>query len=184
MKTGVVLAFDPGAERMGYAAMNALPNKPITRLGYGHLGVTRERNSQNKPEAYHGYRMKLIDFWLKMAPELIQTYKPDIIVNEIVPVVGGGNFVAATQSQLAGTAITVVHAIAKQNGIPVEQIGATTVKANIGGGGKATKVAVRNGVFKLIPELEVHKKEWTKMFDVSDAFAIGLTYLGCDNGRS
>lgn len=179
----IILSFDPGAERMGYAVLEQDKNKDIKKLGYGQLGVTRQRNKQNKQEAYHDYRMKVIDFWLAEAPILINSFSPDIIVNEIVPVVGGGNFVVATQSQLASTAITIVQAVAKQNGIPVEQIGATTVKAKIGGGKKATKVAVRNGVFKIMPELEVHKKEWTKVFDISDAFAIGFTYLGCDNGR-
>lgn len=179
----IVLSFDPGAERMGYAVLEQGKNKDIKRLGYGQLGVQRQRNKQNKQEAYHEYRMKVIDFWLEEAPILINSFKPDIIVNEIVPVVGGGNFVVATQSQLASTAITVVQTVAKQIGVPIEQIGATTVKAKIGGGKKATKVAVRNGVFKIMPELEVHKKEWTKVFDISDAFAIGLTHLGCDNGR-
>jgi len=179
----IVISFDPGAERMGYAVLEQSKNKDIKKLGYGQLGVQRQRNKQNKLEAYHAYRMRLIDFWLKEAPILIRSFTPDIVVNEIVPVVGGGNFVAATQSQLAGTAITIVQAVAKQYDLPVSQIGATTVKAKIGGGKKATKVAVRNGVFKILPELEVHKKEWTKVFDVSDAFAIGLTHLGCDNGR-
>lgn len=176
----IVLSFDPGAERMGYAVLKREKNRTIAKLGYGQLGVPRQRNKENKQEAYHEYRMKVIDFWLAEAPALIESFAPDIIVNEIVPVVGGGNFVVATQSQLAGTAITIVQAVAKQRGVPIEQVGATTVKARIGGGKKATKVAVRNGVFKIMPELEVHKKEWTKVFDISDAFAIGLTYLGCD----
>lgn len=175
----IVLALDPGAERMGYAVLQQ-GDKNITKLGYGYLGVQRQRNNQNKQEAYHEYRMRVIDYWLSEAPNLIKSHKPDIVVNEIVPVVGGGNFVVATQSQLASTAITVVQTIAKQQGLPIKQIGATTVKSKIGGQKKATKVAVRNGVFKILPSLEVHKKEWTKMFDVSDAFAIGLTHLGCD----
>lgn len=179
----IVLSFDPGAERMGYAVLKQNKEKAITKLGYGQLGVPRQRNKQNKQEPYHDYRMKVMDFWLVEAPALIKSFKPDIIVNEIVPVVGGGNFVVATQSQLASTAITVVQTIAKQQGVPIKQIGATTVKAKIGGGKKATKVAVRNGVFKIMPELEIHKKEWTKVFDISDAFAIGFTHLGCDNGR-
>lgn len=175
-----VLALDPGAERMGYAILERPEddkNKPCRRIGSGFLGIKRDSNESEK-EAYQQYRLRLIDYWIAETPTLLNSFTPDVVVSEIVPVVGGGNFVVATQSQLASTAITVVQAVARQRGLKVEQLGATTVKAKIGGRKKATKVQVRNGVFKLLPGSEVFKKQWTVLFDESDAHAIGLTYLG------
>lgn len=152
---------------------------PITN-GLGYFGIPRKVNEGKKTD-YQPYRLSLLDLWIKQTPTLIERYEPDEIVAEIVPPVGSGNFVVATQSQLALCAITTIQVIAKQHDIPLAQIGATTVKTRIGGHKKATKVAVRNGVFKLIPELEDRRKEWTKMFDISDAVAIGLTHWGYDN---
>lgn len=177
-----IIGFDSGAKRMGWAALEREGPKQIpTHLGLGYFGVEREVNGSKTK--YQEYRLQLIDFWIAKSPELFDRYRPDSIVCEIIPVVGGGNFVAATQSQLAATAITVVQVIAKQYGIPVYQIGATSVKAKIGGGKKATKVKVRNGIINIMPELEQYRKEWTKVFDVSDAVAIALAHWGYVNGK-
>lgn len=181
-----LLALDPGAERMGWCVLERdgkrFKNKPPEKLALGYFGVPREPNkSSGKKTDFQPYRLSLLDFWNEQTPILLERYEPDEVVSEIIPPVGGGNFVVATQSHLALCAITCVQTIAKQHGIPVYQIGATTVKTKIGGGKKATKVAVRNGVFKLMPKLIDHKKEWTKMFDVSDAVAIGLTHWGYKN---
>lgn len=181
-----LLAFDPGAERMGWCALEResdterLKNKPPLKLGLGHFGIAREVNGSKTD--FQPYRLSLLDFWIKQTPILIERYEPDEIVSEIVPPVGGGNFVVATQSHLALCAITCVQAVAKQHGVPIHQIGATTVKTHIGGSKKSTKVAVRNGVFKVMPDLEEFKKEWVSMFDVSDAVAIGLAWWGYRNG--
>jgi hypothetical protein len=37
---------------------------------------------------------------------------------------------------------------------------------------------VRNGVLKLVPELESRRKEFVKVFDETDAIALGLCHLG------
>lgn len=178
-----LLAFDPGAERCGWCALEReskrAKSKPPWANGLGYFGVPRQVNGSKTD--YQPYRLSLLDLWIEQTPILIERYEPDEIVSEIIPPVGGGNFVVATQSQLALCAITAIQVCAKQLGVPVLQLGATTVKTYIGGNKKATKVAVRNGVFKVIPDLEDHKKEWTKMFDVSDAVAIGLTHWGYDN---
>lgn len=179
----IVLAFDPGAFRMGYAVLQQEEgeSKGCKRLGSGFLGLVRESN-ESGTEKYQDYRMRLIDFWISETPRLLNSYKPDVVVNEIIPAVGGGNFVVATQSQLAATAITTVQTVVRQQGIKVEQLGATTVKSKIGGKKSASKAAVRNGVIKLLPETKEFKKQWTQYFDEADAHAIGLTYLGYSNG--
>lgn len=183
-----VLALDSGAERMGWAVLSRDGKRfkdSIAHMGSGYFGVAREPNkSSGKKTDFQPYRLSLLDFWIENAPDLIRRYKPTEIVSEIIPAVGGDNFVVATQSHLALCAITTVQVIAKQHGIPVRQVGATSVKKAIGGNSEATKVQVRDGVFKILPELEDRKKEWTKIFDVSDALAIGLTHWGYKNPKT
>jgi Holliday junction resolvasome RuvABC endonuclease subunit len=141
------------------------------------FGLARGRNGSKK-EPYHQYRLRLISHVTEVAPELLARFRPDRVAAEIVPVVGGGNFIAATQSELARTAVTVIFVVAAQNDVPVVQIGATSIKARIGGKNKATKVAVRNGVLKLLPETERFREEWKTVFDRSDAYGAALAELG------
>jgi Holliday junction resolvasome RuvABC endonuclease subunit len=163
-----VLAFDPGAERMGWAVLEDGP-KPV----YVASGIIRFHRRPN--EEYQHYKLRLEEHYTYVGPELLSNYHPDRVVNETVPAVGFNN---ATQADLAKTAITVIHAMAYERDFPVYQIGATTIKTQIGGSKKATKVKVRNGVIMLLPELAGRKKEWVKVFDESDAIATGLTALG------
>lgn len=179
-----VLALDSGAERMGWAILRRDGKRfksSIRHEASGYFGVPRQPNKSSKKTSFQPYRLSLIDFWIEQTPILFERYEPNEIVSETIPPVGGGNFVVAGQSHLALCAVTTVQVIAKQHGIPVHQIGATSVKKKIGGNSEATKVGVRNGIFKILPELEDRKKEWTKIFDVSDAIAIGLTHWGYQN---
>lgn len=177
-----VLALDSGAERMGWCVLERNdPKSSVFAKGLGYFGIPREPNKSSGKTEFQKYKLELLDFWKDKTPELLNSYEPDEVVAEIIPAVGGGNFVAATQSHLALCAITTVQVVVKQAGIPVAQLGATTVKKAIGGNGEATKVQVRDGVFLQLPELSDRKKEWTKVFDISDACAIGLTHWGYTN---
>lgn len=170
-----VLGIDPGAEHLGFAAIEKGEDGP-KYVGSGVFGVKRDEK-----EKYQPYKLRLIQFWVKNTDYLLNSYQPDLLVSEIIPVVGGGNFVAATQSQLASTAITTIQAIAGLRGYKIEQLAANTVKKKIGGTNKATKVRVRNGVYRQLPELKVRGSEWTKHFDEPDAIAVALTRLGYTN---
>lgn len=158
---------------MGYAVLESstddVKSKPPKVLGYGHFGL------KQGDDKYQQHRLNLIEFWVVKAKELFRYHKPDEVANEILPVVGFNN---STNAQLGATAITTVQAMALQAGLPVYQIAANSVKKKIGKSGKATKVQVRNGVYEILPDTRVHHKEWTKIFDVPDALAIGLTRLG------
>src|SRR4051812_31322897 len=117
---------------MGYAVLEVEgpdtdKNKPPKWLGSGFYAVARDRNEKT-PEPYQAYRLRLIDYWLKEASSLFPSSQPAVLVNEIAPVVGGGNFVVATQSQLVSTEITEVKEVARQNDLEFQQLGATTVK--------------------------------------------------------
>lgn len=170
----MVMGIDPGAERLGWAAIES--GKTPNEVAVGISGLKREDNGKKEP--YHEYRLRLIEFWRIEAESLLRKFEPEVLYNEIVPVVGGGNFVAATQSQLASTALTVLQLEAYRQGIDVVQIGANTIKKNIGGGKKASKVKVRNGVYRLLPTTKRFEKEWVKVHDGSDACAVALCGLG------
>ena len=171
-----VLAFDPGADRMGYAVIDSGPEEVIPTkgnvLGSGIVSLVKLDD-----ETYQDHRLRIIEHWAEQAQILITYFKPDFIANEIVPPTGGtgGNIV---HRQKALAAITAVQVVAIQNQINIQQYAASTVKKAIGGQGKATKVAVRNGVIQLLPSTERFKEQWKKVFDHSDAFAVGLTSLG------
>lgn len=161
-----VLAFDPGAKRMGIAVLDEGPT-------YVHSDV--QGIDRGKEETYQNYRVRLIHYWAIETMHLLISWEPDIVVNEIVPVKGGGSFIGAAQSQLAATAITTVQAVASHQGYKLAQIGATTVKATVAGSGKASKIVVRNKVWEVFPQLKTRTSEWT--IDESDALAVALSYL-------
>jgi Holliday junction resolvasome RuvABC endonuclease subunit len=171
-----VIGIDPGAERLGWAVIES--GDPLKEVAVGIYGLKRHDNgSKEKKEPYQAYRLRLIEFWNKTAPVLFDKYEPEQLYNEILPSVGGGNFVVAVQSQLAATALTIIQSEAMRRNIPVSQIGATTIKKQIGGKGKSTKVQVRNGVYELLPSTKRFKDEWVKIHDASDACAVALSGL-------
>lgn len=170
-----ILALDPGAKRCGWAHLDET-NRGLELYNSGILGMDRVVGGQKM--VYQEFRLALIRYWIMHADELIRSCEPEALVSETVPVVGGGNFVLAADSQLVGTVTTTVQAVAFSNDLEVYQIGATTVKKQIGGVKSASKVKVRNGVLSFFPELEKRRKEFVKVFDETDAIAIGLTHLG------
>lgn len=189
-----VLALDPGAERMGWCVLegervtrkNQFENKPPVELGADVFKLERGRNEgSEEKEAFQNYRLRLIEAATEFAFERIQEFSPDVVVGETVPAIGGGNFRGgAVQSQLAETSLTTCFVVARIFDVDVAQVGATSVKARIGGSNRATKVRVRNGVTRIMPQIvRLTDKTLRKLPDVkdqSDAFGVGLTYLGYD----
>lgn len=169
------MSFDPGAKRMGWSVIKGDGKSTPTWQGSGI--ATFERDEKEK---FQVYRLRVIDFWVTRTGELLNSYKPDELINETVPAVGGGNFVVATQSYLANVAITTIQTIARAKGYLVKQIGATTVKKKIGRAKNATKVKVRNGIYEIMPEMKTRHTQWTqpKCMDEPDAIAVALTHLG------
>lgn len=179
-----ILAIDPGAERLGWAVIDRQDGGVPKVHASGILGLERrlQKNGHAKDEEYQKYKLRLIDYWVVKAPALLRDYGITKVVAETLPAVGGGSFIAATQSELAKTAITVIFAFAMKSLCTVIQIGATTVKTAIGGTKDATKARVRNGVIYFLPDFGPElKKETTgdkPVWDRSDAIAIGLAYYG------
>jgi Holliday junction resolvasome RuvABC endonuclease subunit len=161
---------------MGWGVIDVVAEgvDPAKYVGSGIFGINRDQ----KNESWQDYKLKLIKFHADNAIYLLNSYEPDVVVGEIIPAIGGHNFKSATQEQLAQAAVDSFYAIAHALEIPVYQVAANTVKKNIGGGGKASKVKVRNGVMQLLPVLADRKKQWTKIFDEPDGIAVGLCYAG------
>lgn len=160
-----LLALDPGAKRLGWAVL-----EDGKYVDSGIWSCLREDG-----EPYQAYRLRLIEeasLWMRSCLIL---HEPDALVSEIVPVKG---FNDMGQSILAMTAVTAMQSICIDMGVPINQIGATTVKKEIGGTAKASKVGVRNGVWEILPELVSKRAEWKGVYDESDAIAIGLAYSG------
>lgn len=171
-----VLSVDPGAKRCGWAVID---DYDVTEyVASGIYGLKREENDKGKAEAYQKYRLRLIEFWVEQTNYLLDSYEPDVVVTEIVPAVGGGNFVAATQSQLAQAVATVIHAISVNRGKEISQVAANQAKRNVGGVKDASKAKVREGVIHFLPSLEYRRSEWVKIADEPDAIAIGLCAIG------
>lgn len=149
---------------MGFAFLDSGPEL----VESGIYGLSRKPD-----EKYHAYRLRLIDYWVSQTDKMLRRRKPDVIVSEIVPIKG---FSDPSQAYLAGAAITAVHAVASLRKVNHKVVSAASVKKSVARH-KATKVQIRNAVIEAFPELEPRRKEWTKIFDESDAIAIGLHYL-------
>lgn len=178
------LGIDPGAVRLGYAVVDRNGDS-YSLIKSGIVSVPRRDD-----ELFQAYRLRVIRHWVdteyRMAwsdddsfcgfldwPEL------DLIVSEILPGVGGGNFVGSVEvAKAAMTALQAVHWIQRQE-VEWQQVGASTVKKNVvGTAKKATKVQVRNAVQEVFPELKERKWEVDLYADETDAIAVALTGLG------
>lgn len=170
-----ILAYDSGAERMGYGCVEGDGETAPMYIASGIAKFPRGKKN------WQPYKLDLIEHWTYMAPHQFNIFMPDYICCETLPAVGGGNFVAATQSELGKAAITTVMAMAYEREIPVYQIAAITVKKQIGGNSKASKVKVRDGVIQFLPELAPRRFEWQDSkgtMDEPDALGVGLAKLG------
>lgn len=168
---GGVLSLDSGARNMGWAVICGTKGQPVyVASGVKHL-------PQFEDEKYQDYKMRVIAAYTDWSKNIIYTWRPKIVVAEIVPPRG---FARSVQNQLAQAAITSVFATVccLYPEVKMKQISANTVKKKIGGSGSATKVQVRNGVLRVFPELRPRIKEWVKKFDEPDAIAVGLASEG------
>jgi Holliday junction resolvasome RuvABC endonuclease subunit len=159
---------------MGVAILDYDEKTNVVEYVYSTYWETHKPDSMK----YQEYRLRVVQEMVENAEQLFAFHEPDQVACEVLPVRG---FTNSSQVFLAHAALAAVQGIAFAFGAQVTQVAAVTVKKRIGGSPKATKVAVRNGVLQLLPELAPKKSKWTKVFDESDAIAIGLTTLGYSN---
>lgn len=175
------LGIDPGGVRMGWAIIgNPHTHFEPKYVASGVLGLRRERDGENA-EPYQVYKLRLVNHFTLKSQALLMDYRPVIVVNETQPAVGGGNFIAATQAELAKTSAVIFQSAGYAEGIKVVQVAANTVKKTVTGDSKASKVKVRDAVIEHFPGLSHRKVAWQsgkgkEGFDESDAIAVALTY--------
>jgi Holliday junction resolvasome RuvABC endonuclease subunit len=129
---------------------------------------------QRGTQSYQDYRLKLVEAFADKAAFLVELYRPDIVVSEIIPVIGNSR--ASAQRQLAATAATAFQAVAYQHGFLCDQIAATSVKKALTGDGRCSKSALRNAVLATFPHLKSNLMANKTLSDESDAIAIGLSF--------
>lgn len=145
----------------------------------GVHGLVRGGEGTKDLEPYQEYKLRLVEYFTAKAEATISNYLPVVLAGEIQPAVGGGNFVAATQSELAKTSMVIYQAAAFATGLKVVQFGSNTIKKTLTGNAKASKVKVRDAVIEHFPELTYKKKDWQASkegFDECDAIAHALVY--------
>lgn len=167
----MILAIDPGAKRLGWAILSNDPNDQLRYYASGIVECIR-----GDTETYQDYRRRAMKQAVVWFNDIDIKYNFKEVVTETLPVKG---FNDMGQAYLALSVVSAVQGVATHLGHPLVQIGATTVKARVGGTNKATKVRVRNSVWQAFPALQKSKhQEWKKVFDESDAIAVGLAHLG------
>lgn len=169
-----VLAFDPGAERLGWASLLREGG-----VNHHHLSGILALPRKDSDLSFQEYRLQLTYELTQSLAALFDLCAPTEVANEILPPAGFRN---PTQSYLANVALTVVHVLAAQRCLPVWQYGANTIQTYIvPKGKKKTKVQVRNAVLELFPELQDRKRGWMKVFDEPDAIATAVKHLDARN---
>jgi crossover junction endodeoxyribonuclease RuvC len=169
-----VLGIDPGAKRLGWAV-----------VGTDDAGYSLEESGvvtleQRADEKWGAYRRRLIQHWAREFPLLLAWEKVDAVIFELQPPMG----MNGVQQQLAKTVRDTLQAVCEMHKYDWTEYSPVTIKKNITGKGKATKVGVRNGVIAVFPELESRKKELTDVAEESDAIAIALVGLGYKVGST
>lgn len=183
-----VLGLDPGALRLGYALVER--NEDSFKLvASGITGLEQREN-----EKFQAFRRRIINYWsdTDSFTWLMSAYgnhhPVDLIASEIVPAVGSGNFIQATQSELVKVTIACLQTMHEiyQPHIKWKEISSSSVKKAVFGSAKnaankkntVTKVNMRDAVMSVFPEL----KERTWMDDLLpdeiDAIAVALATLG------
>ena len=168
-----ILSIDPGALRAGWAILGSPEDGKATHIA---SGVVHHPRLPKQP--FQEYRMELTEHWVEEGFDLIEEYKPDVLISETVPSRGPE---IMDQLYLANVQITVLHTIAMSYGVKVVQVSARSVQSKLAlrkKDVKVTKPQVRNGVLLQFPELEsCLKSKGKQIFERSDAIAVGLYWL-------
>lgn len=168
----VAMGIDPGATRAGWSVLEQDKKGKLTHIDSGVVHFPRLPKQK-----FQEYRMALTEHWVEAGFDLMEEYEPDVLVSETVPSRGPE---IMDQLYLANVQITVLHAIAISYGVKVVQVSARSVQAKIAKRKpniKVTKPQVRQGVLERFPELEALVKEEMKVFERTDAIAIGAYWF-------
>ena len=152
-----ILAIDPGTRRIGVALLED------GKILYHGVKVTKKQKTPNAT----------LQEARKAILRLITDLKPKIIICE------KAFFSKNRNASLLRVLVDEIKAIAKRKGIHLQSFAPSTVKKNIAGNGRASKMEVAKVVVSKYPELKVfltQDRAWKEKFhqNMFDAVALGM----------
>ncbi len=152
-----ILALDLSLASTGYAVLKVVDHK-VEVITVGHIN---NKKHSRKP---HGFRLYQIFVSLK---DVIEEHKPTLIVKEM----GFSKGHKSTQAlfKVAGVVDLLTHG---KGFATIEEVAPLTVKAYVGGHGKASKEEVEKGLSKYLVEVPEFQND-----DESDSIAVGVAWL-------
>lgn len=153
----IVVACDPGYERLGLAVLKGAGSK--AELLYSDCFKTK---------AEKDFETRLLEIGLE-AKKLIRRHKPEVLAIETL-LWGSNHKTAMRVAEVRGVLIF----LAKESGLSLAEYSPSAVKSAVCGDGRADK----NQIISMVPKLVGIKKK-IKHDDEYDAIAIGLTALAC-----
>ena len=158
-----VLGIDGGMTRLGIGAVRQ-EGDSFRLITHGLIHHPRD------PERTFNEHLNLgIAQIVNDLPRLLDLVNPEIIVSEFIP---AGKLGA--NDSLVIAAVTTCKVIAFQFGIPWHDVAASTVKKELTGDGRATKVTVRNAVFDIFPLVEIRHQQMKAEQKQGGEKAVGL----------
>jgi crossover junction endodeoxyribonuclease RuvC len=161
-KSGIVLAIDPGFDRVGVAILSEQEGKPI--LLHSECIETKPKDKREKRLLMIGSRIDVV----------IKDWAPsDLAIESLF-------FNANTTSALGvAEARGVIIFQAMRAGLAVFEYSPQAIKIAVTGYGKADKISVENMVQKLV---KVPQTKTKRLDDELDAIAVGITHLATQKG--
>lgn len=157
MLSKIVLAIDPGFDRVGLAVMKLERDRP--KLLFSQCLETDSKKTRPKRLFSIGRRIKGV----------IKKWQPETLAIETI-------FFNTNTTSAVGVAeargIIIYEAI--EAGMEIFEYGPQTIKMAVTGYGKADKVQMANMVKKLI---DLPEKSSKRLDDEVDAIALGITHL-------
>ena len=158
----IILAIDPGFDRIGLAVMKLERDKP--KLLFSECLKTDSKKARPERLFSIGRRIK----------EVIKKWRPKTLAIETI-------FFNTNTTSAVGVAeargIIIYEAIGA--GMEIFEYGPQTIKIAVTGYGKADKIQMANMVKKLI---DLPEKSSKRLDDEIDAIALGITHLATKKG--
>lgn len=153
----IILAIDPGVEKLGYSLFEKKVNGNVT-FSYITSGLikTSRKLSQGK---------RLQEIYKKLAEVIKEQNVNQVVMEQLFYSNNAKTVIAVAQAQGA------VELLAAHHDLPLSYLGPLQIKQIITGYGKADKKAVQKMV-----DLTLHQKIDILDDDQSDAIACGLAY--------
>lgn len=161
-KGQIILAIDPGFDRVGLAVMKLERDKP--KLLFSECLKTDSKKARPERLFSIGRRIK----------NVIKKWRPKVLAIETI-------FFNTNTTSAVGVAEArgIIIYEAKGANMEIFEYGPQTIKIAVTGYGKADKIQMANMVKKLI---DLPEKSSKRLDDEIDAIAVGITHLATKKG--